>query len=377
MTDWKIPLYKIHTSLDDTKSVSSILRRNMDWAIGPEIEKFERDLAKYVGTKYCLTFNSGTSALHASLLSIGLKSNSEVIVPSFTFISTVNSVLMVNAIPHFVDIEKERLGLDPEQAELSVSKNVKAIMPIHYAGLPCKIEELRKIADRKKIYLIEDAAEALGSKINKKMIGTYGDLSILSFAPNKIITSGEGGAILTNSKKLFERLKLIRSHGRLENSNYFSSSLKPKYVTLGYNWRMSSMIASLGNSQLQRIEKIIQLRRKNAHFISNKIKTIPELTILDEPKKHRNVFQLYSILLPNSTKRTELMKFLTKRKIMSKVYFEPVHKTEFYKKIKFKKSSLKNTEEIGSRILSLPMYPELNKNELQYIVNSIHDFFNK
>jgi perosamine synthetase len=375
MTDWKIPLYKIHTSLDDTKSVSSILRRNMDWAIGPEIEKFEKNLASYIGTKYCLTFNSGTSALHASLISIDLKSNSQVLVPSFTFISTANSVLMAGGIPHFVDIENERLGLDPKQTELSISKNVKAMIPVHYAGLSCKIEELRQIADRKKIYLIEDAAESLGSTTNKNKTGTFGDLSVLSFAPNKIITTGEGGAVLTNSKKLYERLKLIRSHGRLETTNYFSSSLKPKYVTLGYNWRMPSMVAALGISQLKRTEKIINLRRKNAKFISDKIKKFSEITLPSEPNNSRHVFQLYSIMLPNPRTRKSLMNFLTKKGIMSKIYFDPIHKTDFYKKIKFKQSKLPVTEETSDRILSLPMYPTLNQKELQYIVDCISTFF--
>jgi len=376
MTNWKIPLYKINTSLDDVDSVSSVVHRNMDWALGPEIEKFEKKLANYVGTKFCLTFNSGTSALHASLNSIDLKSNHEVLVPSFTFISTANSVLMAGGIPHFVDIEKEQLGLDPKETELSISKNVKAIIPVHYAGLPCKIEELRQIADRKKIYLIEDVAESLGSKNNKKNMGTFGDLSILSFAPNKIITTGEGGAILTNSKKLFEKLKLIRSHGRLEKLNYFSSSLKPKYVTLGYNWRMSSIVAALGISQLNRIEKLIKMRRKNANFLSTKLKKFFEVTLPSEPKNSRHVFQLYSIMLQNTKRRTELMKFLAKKGIMTKVYFDPIHKTDFYKKIKFKQSNLQNTEEISDRILSLPLYPDLNQKELQYIVDSISNFFN-
>jgi perosamine synthetase len=375
MTFWKIPLYKINTSLNDVRSVSMVVRRNMDWAIGPEIDKFEKNLANYIGSKFCISFNSGTSALHASLLSIGLKSNQEIIVPSFTFIATANSVLMAGGIPHFVDIEKENFGLDPAQTEDSISKNVKAIMPVHYAGLPCKIDELRNIADRKKIYLIEDAAESLGSTTSKKMIGTFGDLSVLSFAPNKIITTGEGGAVLTNSKTLYEKLKLIRSHGRLETSNYFSSTLTPKYVTLGYNWRMPSMIAALGLSQLNRIEKLINMRRKNAHFLSSKLKKFSEITLPTELKHEKHVFQLYSILLPNLKQRNSLMAFLAKKGIMTKVYFEPIHTTQFYKKINFKKSELKNTIEISTRILSLPIYPDLTQNELQYIVDSISNFF--
>lgn len=375
MTKWKIPLYKIHTSTDDLRSVSKIIRRNMDWAIGPEIEKFETQLSNYVGTKFCVAFNSGTSALHASLISIGLKSNNKVLVPSFTFISTANSVLMAGGIPHFVDIEKENFGLDPLQTELSVSKNVKAIMPVHYAGLPCKIEELKQIAERKKVYLIEDAAEALGAKIKKRKIGTFGDLSILSFAPNKIITTGEGGAVLTNSKKLFEKLKLIRSHGRLESSNYFSSSTKPQYTELGYNWRMPTMSAALGISQLNRIEKLIRMRQKNADFISSKIKNFSEIVLPPNPQDCRHVFQLYSILMSNSRQRAKLMNFLAKKGIMTKVYFDPIHKTNFYKKIKYKKSNLEITENISNRILSLPIYPNLQKNELEYIIHSISDFF--
>ncbi|MCV0393564.1 MAG: DegT/DnrJ/EryC1/StrS family aminotransferase [Nitrosopumilus sp.] len=347
----------------------------MNWAIGPEIEKFEKKLANYVGSKFCVTFNSGTSALHASLLSIGLKSNEEVLVPSFTFVATANSVLMAGGIPHFVDIEKEKFGLDPALTEESIDKKVKAIMPIHYAGLPCKIEELRKIADRKKVFLIEDAAESLGSILNKKKVGSFGDLSVLSFAPNKIITTGEGGAVLTNSEKFYEKLKLLRSHGRLENSNYFSSSQKPEYVQLGYNWRMATMVAALGISQLSRIEKLIAMRRNNAKFISTKIKKFSEITIPPEPKNNKHVFQLYSILLPDSKIRNDLMQFLGKRGIMTKVYFEPVHRTPFYKKITLDKFKLDNTEEISDRILSLPIYPDLQQKDLQYITSSISDFF--
>ena len=375
MTKWKIPLYKVVTDSKDITNVSKVLKRDTDWAIGPEINKFEDRLSNFVGTKYCVVFNSGTSALHASLLSIGIKPHEQVIVPTFTFISTVNSVLMVGAVPYFVDIENDTLGLDPNKVLSSISEKVKAIIPVHYAGLPCKIDELQEIARRKKIPLIEDAAESLGSSKNNKNVGTFGDLSVLSFAPNKIITTGEGGAILTDSKKLFEKLKLIRSHGRLEKTNYFSSISKPNYVELGYNWRMSSMSASLGLSQLTRIQKLIKKRRKNAHFLSLHLKRIPEISVPNEPKDSKHVFQLYSIKLSNTKLRNNLMNFLKEKGVMTKVYFEPIHTTKFYSKISTKKSNLSNSLKISEQILSLPMFPSLTINELQYIVDSVNEFF--
>ena len=225
------------------------------WTTASIVPKFEKKLSNYVGTKYCLTFNSGTSAGHAALLALNINSG-DVLVPSFTFIATANWPLMVNAKPKFVDIDEKRFGMDPQSLDKKISKNTKAIIPIHYGGLPCEINELKKISSNKNIPLIEDCAEALGTKINGKSAGIYGKISIFSFAPNKILTTGEGGAICTNSKNLFEKLKLIRSHGRELNNNYFKTNQQANYTSIGYNWRMSSITAALGNSQFNKIDKI-------------------------------------------------------------------------------------------------------------------------
>lgn len=372
MTNWKIPHYKILVDKDDVKSVSDVIKRKMLWAIGPEIKEFETMLASYVGTKYCVTFNSGTSALHASLLALKIKEKQEVIVPSFTFIATANSVRMVNAIPKFVDIEKETFGIDPNIIEKNISKKTKAIIPIHFAGIPCKINEIKSIAKKKKIPIIEDAAEGLGAKIKNKNLGTFGDVSIFSFAGNKILTTGEGGAIVTSSKKIFDRLQLIRSHGRVEVKNYFSTNDKPNYVDLGYNWRMSSITAALAISQLSKLDKLISMRRKNSQYLSSKLSKIKGISIPIESKEQFFNYQFYFILLESVTKRNSLMKFLAKKGIMSKVFFYPVHQTKFYSNIKTK--NLKITEKISDLILSLPMYPDLTKEEMNYIVNSIEEF---
>jgi perosamine synthetase len=373
MKQWKIPLYRIHTSVDDVKSVSNIVSRDMGWAIGPEIEEFEEKLAKYVKSGYCVSFNSGTSAQHASLLALGIKFKDEVIVPSFTFISTANSVLMANGKPVFSDIEENSLGLDPELIKKNISQYTKAIMPVHYAGGACRIKEICELTHKKKIHVIEDAAESLGCKIGKKKIGTFGSMGIFSFAGNKVLTTGEGGAVVTNSKKLYEKLKLIRSHGRLDKKNYFQSNLKSNYITLGYNWRMSSMTAALAKSQLKRLDKMIQMRRKNAIFLSSKLKEFEEVIVPME-SGYKHVFQLYSIRLKNKKVRNALMEFLSQNGIMSKIYFEPVHKTPFYTKLGYSKINLPVTKKVSEQILSLPMFPDIKTRELKLIVETIGEF---
>jgi len=370
----KIPLYKIFTDREDNRAVNKVLQRGMDWAIGPEIAEFEKKLASYIGTKYCIAFNSGTSAGHAALLAININSG-EVIVPSFTFISTANWPLMVNAKPKFVDIEEENFGLNPERVKSEITKNTKAIIPIHYGGLPCKIIEINRIARNKKIPLIEDCAEAFGTKIKGVSVGTFGQMSIFSFAPNKILTTGEGGAICTDSRKIFEKLQLIRSHGRLINENYFKTSQSPNYISIGYNWRMSSMTAALGLSQFDKLDRIIQLRRRHARFYVSKLKKINEIKLPDEPKDHLHVYQLFTIQLKNNLIRHKLQKFLASKGIMTKVFFEPIHLSKFYKKSGFGKKSLSNTEKISRTVLSLPIFPGLKSEEITYICDSIEEFF--
>ena len=374
-TKWKIPLYRVFTDENDIKQISNVIKRGMDWAIGPEIEKFESSFAQYNGRKYCIAFNSGTSAGHAALIALGINAKSEVIVPSFTFISTANWPLMVQASPKFADIEMQTYGMDPKDLESKISKKTKAVIPIHYGGLPCKINEINEISNKNKFYLIEDAAESFGASLNGRKIGSFGTVSIFSFAGNKILTTGEGGALCTDSKELYEKIKLIRSHGRQLHSGYFSSMQDHDYFSLGYNWRMSSITAALGLSQLDKIEKIIDMRRNNAKYYQSKLKNIKEISLQEELPGFKHVYQFYPILLRNSTVRTKLMNFLASKGIMTRVFFKPVHKTMFFSKIGYGSLNLPNTEKISKQILALPMFPTLQKEEINYIIDTITKFF--
>ncbi|RZD44408.1 MAG: DegT/DnrJ/EryC1/StrS family aminotransferase, partial [Thaumarchaeota archaeon] len=197
--EWKIPLYKIYTDDEDIQLITKVVKRGSNWALGPEIEEFENKLKEYVGVDYCLTLNSGTSALHASLLSYNIGNLDEILVPSFSFISTANSALFVNSKPVFIDIEEETFGVDPKLIEQNITQKTKAIIPMDYGGQSCKIFEIKEKAHQNNLVLIEDAAESLGSKIKGCKVGSVSDLAIFSFCGNKVLTTGEGGAIVTNS----------------------------------------------------------------------------------------------------------------------------------------------------------------------------------
>jgi perosamine synthetase len=376
MSDWKLPLYKIYSDDEDLGLISKIIKRGNNWAIGPEIEEFENALSNYLGCDYCLTLNSGTSALHAALLSNDIKSGDQVLVPSFSFVSTANSVLFVSATPKFLDIETQNFGIDPKLISKNIESNSKAIIPVDYAGMPCKIHEINQEAKENNLIVIEDAAESLGSKADGKKLGTISDCTIFSFCGNKVLTTGEGGALVTDSKEIFEKVKLIRSHGRLDSKSFFSNPDQSNYVDIGYNWRMSSITAGLGITQLQKLDKLIKMRQDNAKYISSRLSKFSQITLPKSTIQNEHVFQMYTILLENETMRNSLHEYLLKEKIFSKVYFNPIHLSEFYKqKYSTHEGMLPITENISKCVLTLPLYPNMTDEEKDLLISSISSFF--
>ncbi len=369
---WKIPLFKMYWDEDDVTSVSDAIRSGMNWAVGENVKSFEEEIASYIGTKYCLTFNSGTSATHAALIAHGIGDGDEVIVPSFTFISTANSPKFVGARPVFADIEEKTCGLDPDDVIEKITPKTKAIMPVHYGGCPCMIKELREIADDKNLLLIEDAAEAFGASVNDKKAGTFGDSAMMSFCQNKIIATGDGGAIVTDSRDLYEKMKLVRSHGRLETADYFSTNAVMDYVTLGYNFRMSNITAALGLSQMRKADKIINMRRSDARYYIEGLSGIKGIELPDVPDNYFHVYQLFSFL---AKERDSLIKFMEDSGIMTKIYFTPVHKTHYYQSELQYNCKLPVTEDISEKIISIPFYPGILKEEMDYVINKIKEFY--
>jgi perosamine synthetase len=371
---WKIPLFKMYWDTQDIRAVTKVIKRGSYWTMGPEIQTLEENISSFIGKKYGISFNSGTSALHATLLAYSIKHGDEVIVPSFTFIATANVVVLTGATPVFADIETQSYALDPEDVNEKITSKTKAIIPIHYGGGPCKnIKALREIAEDHHLVLLEDAAESLGAKIHNKHVGTFSDAAMFSFCQNKVITAGEGGMVVTDSKNVAEKLQLIRSHGRVESKEgYFATTQELDYIQAGYNYRLPSINAALILSQFKKFNTIIRMRREKAAYYTKKISKIQDIRTPAESKGEYHVYQLYTMELPEKKTRDHLQQFLTNAKIMTKVYFEPIHlKTYYTKEFNYEKNDLPITENMAEKVLTLPLYPSLTKKEMDYIISTI------
>jgi len=370
---WRIPLFRIAWDEEDVRSVAGVIRSGSSWADGPQVAAFEEGIAGFTGTKEAVAFNSGTSALHAALLAHGIGAGDEVIVPSFTFVATANAPLFVGATPVFADIERETLGLDPGDVAEKITNRTRAIIPVHYGGCPCRIRELREIAEDHRILLIEDAAEAFGSAAGGRMAGTFGDSAMFSFCQNKIITTGEGGAIVTDSGEVAARLRLVRSHGRSGTGDYFSDCVSSDYVSLGYNFRMPTLCAALGLSQLGKAGELISARETAAGRYRKLLHACrKECTVLNPPPGYRHVYQIFSVL---AARRDELARHLASCGIMTKVYFPPAHLTHFHRMVRGDRAILPVTKKISGEILSLPFWPGIPEEELTCVAGEMERFY--
>ncbi|MCP6719109.1 MAG: DegT/DnrJ/EryC1/StrS family aminotransferase [Patescibacteria group bacterium] len=358
--------------------INKVIKRGSDWASGPEINDFENNLGQYLNKRYVVTFNSGTSALHSVLLAHGLTSG-EIIVPSFSFISTANCVILAGSKPVFSEIEEKTLGLDIEFLKEKINPKTKAIIPVHYGGKVCKdIKAIKEIAEDNNLYLIEDTAESFGAKMNNKLAGTFGESGMFSFCQNKIITTGEGGAICTDDEKIYQKLKLIRSHGRVEKKgeDYFSNINEMEYIEIGYNYRMPTINAAIGISQLSKIDKIMKIRIEKGKFYDDKLKNIKQFQIIPELKESITVYQLYSIFLKYPEDRLEIQNYLLENGIYTKVYFYPIHLKSYYKEqFGYQGGDLPITEKISKKILTLPMSLGFTQADQNFIIDKLEKFY--
>jgi perosamine synthetase len=341
-------------------------------SIGPKVKEFEKKIADFVGAKYAVAVNSGTSGLHLVVRSLGIKEGDEVITSPFSFIASANCMLFERAKPVFVDIDEKTLCIDPAKIEEKITKKTKAILPVHVFGHPCDMDEIMRIAKKHNLAIIEDACEAIGAEYKGKMAGSFGDCGVFAFYPNKQITTAEGGMIVTSDEKIAKLCQSMRNQGRDEGDEWLCHS------RLGYNYRMSELSAALGVTQMERIGEMLEKRQKIADMYNQKLSEIEELKIPYVSPNAQISWFVYVIRLDDNKfsreDRNIIIQKLKSRGIDSREYFPPIHLEPLYVNMfGFKPGDFEITERVSGSTIALPFYNNLPEEEIDYICRSLRE----
>ena len=365
---YKTYLYEPETGRDEKKFVNDCLDSNWISSKGKYIKKFEKRFSNFVKIKYSITVSNGTAALHLALLALDLKKDDEVIVPTFTYIAPVNAIKYIGAKIKFIDSKLNTWQIDETKLEKIITKKTKAIIVPHLYGQVSEIKKISKICKKKKIFLVEDCAEAFGCYYEKKHLGIFGDISTFSFFGSKTITTGEGGMVVTNNKKLADKVFKLKMVGVVKNRYYW-------HDIIGYNYRMTNICAAIGLGQLNKAKSILAKKRdvfRNYNFFLKNV----DLQINKEIKNTRSSYWLINIFLANKKLRDGLAKYLKKNKIETRNTFNLVHKMPMYFK-KDQKNLFPNAQILSNTGLSLPSGPNLSKLEIRKISFLIKNYVDK
>jgi len=370
----KFPAYEPWISNEDKKIVNETLGQSM-LTLGPQLEKFEADFCKYSKAKYSVAVSNCTAALHLSLMALGIGDKDEVIIPDLTFVADANAVLACNAKPVITDINKKDFFLSISNIKKNITKKTKAIIPVHIYGQVCNIEEIIDLARDYNLNVVEDCAHAIGTFHKSKHVGTIGNTGCFSFYPTKNITTAEGGMVTTNSKVIAEKVRQLRSHGMTKSLKSRYSSEYPwvfDIIEPGYNYRLDEIRSALGVTQLKRIKKINELRKRASLYYHKKLQNIPGIILPDMVKDKSHSYHLYTIRVtkPFKFSRNQLYKKLKNSGIRTTVYWMPIHEYAAYRKFA-KKSSIVNTKKTYDEILALPLFPNITKKHQDAVIKVI------
>ena len=363
-----IPLAQPEILEADIDAVTAVLRSSR-LSQGPVMRKFEDSLAGYLGVSYAVAVNSGTSALQLALRALNIQAGDEVILPSFSFMAVANAVLAARAVPVFVDIAPGSLNIDPQKIEDMLTPRTRAIIAVHTFGFPAQMEQILAIARRHGIYVIEDACEALGAELNGHKAGTLGDIGIFAFYPNKQITTGEGGALTTNSLAIAEQVTRLRNQGREASMEWL------QHTEVGYSYRLSDINCALGLEQLARIETILSRREALAHCYQHHLVNIPDLQSYSECAGSRISWFTFPVLLPGietPRDRDEIWQELNQMGIETARYFAPAHLQPVMQSAAIRCGDLNETRSVAQRVLCLPFFNSLQEEQIECVYKSLN-----
>jgi len=367
----QIPLSKPWITEEDVQAVEGVLRTPY-LSLGPKLPEFEQKLSKIANTKYAVAVNSGTSALHLLIRSLGIKDGDGVITTPFSFIASSNCILFERAKSVFVDIRPDTYNIDPDLIEDTITEKTKAILGVDIFGQPADWDKIEKIAKEHNLYVIEDSCEAIGSEYKGKPLGGFGVAGVFAFYPNKQITTGEGGVIVTNDENVYKLSRSMRNQGRDEGEEWLY------HTSLGYNYRISDINCALGISQLNRLNEIIEMRDVVAKAYSQKLSEIGEVvTPYVSPNTTRMSWFVYVIRLADKFSKFErdhIIEELGKRGIQTRNYFEAIHLQPFYvEQFGFKEGDFPVTEFVSERTIALPFYTTMSGTEINYVVSNLKE----
>ena len=361
-----IPINKPQIDDDERQEILKVLDDGIltsaSYSGGKRVQEFEKLLAEFLHVKHAIAVNSGTAALHASILAAGIKEGDEILIPSFTFVATANSVACTGAKPVFVDIQKDTYCMNPQDLQSKITDKTRAIIPVHLYGHPANMEEIQELATKKSLMVIEDACQSLGSTLDGKQTGTIGQMGCFSMYAAKVMTAGEGGAITTNSDEFAEKLRMIRNHGMVEG-----------YDTriVGFNMRLPEISAAIAKTQMKKFQSMLDKRATNAKklglLLADKISD-KNIALPHENQRTKYNWYLYTVAFNEF--RDKVRKFLNDDGIGATVYYDPpVHQTPYYSK--FHNGGLEVTEWASKSVLSLPVHPSVTETELNMIANIV------
>jgi perosamine synthetase len=361
-----IPIAEPWLGLKERLLVGECLRSQWISSKGTLVSEFERIFASYCGVKHAIATTSGTSALHLAIASLGIGPGDEVIVPTLSFIATANPVTYCGAKPIFVDSLPETWNLDPAAVEKAITRNTRAIIAVHLYGHPAAMKELLAIADKHGLDIVEDACEAHGAEYRGAKVGGLGTIGCFSFYGNKIVTTGEGGMLVTNNGAIAKRAQVLKDHGMSAKRKYW-------HAHVGYNYRMTNLQAAIGVAQMERIEKVIDRKRRNARIYNSLLADVRGLTLPQEAPSTRNVYWLYTVLINEQFKmsRTRVIKELARKGIETRPVFYPITSMPPYRNGTRQRFPV--AERLARQGLSLPSSPRLKRESIQRVCDALKE----
>jgi dTDP-4-amino-4,6-dideoxygalactose transaminase len=377
--EWRVPLAELSQSEDEVRHVVHVIRSGW-WTSGQETEALERDWERYLGVSHAIAVSNGTAALYLAFLALDLSSGDEVATPALSFVAATNAMLHLKAVPRFADVDSIKAPIvSAESLERAITPKTRGICIMHYGGYPCQMDAIVDLARKHRIWIVEDAAHAPGAAWNGMRCGKWGDIACFSFFGNKNLTCGEGGLVVTENGDLAKKLRLLRSHGMDSptSDRYRGHSFSYDVIAPGFNFRIDDIRAALLRVQLRSLDRFNRLRKERVQWYRQQLGSDPRWTIAFENYPGESAYHLLTVVLSAEISRTGVMRFLDSQGVQTSIHYPPIHQFTCYRNLGSFQDDLKLTEDLGRRILTLPLFPNMTMEQVELVCRIFREAVNR